>query len=190
MTMDQVSNGFVDLIIVEFTMVVLDEALKSPDSRGFHTRRPWDGTFKPAHQTISISAMVSRPFIKFCNKVTAQELTVYQLADRMADAYERAVDEDSEDSKHRFRAFLFMTADTLLHEMAHVFITYLSKGQSLTPRQVNTLPTTEEEIEGEAGRALEGLMFGGTINYFHEPITGTPEDQVRFKFLPWSKASI
>lgn len=77
-----------------------------------------------------------------------------------------------------------MTADTLLHEMAHVFITYLSKGQSLTPHQVNTLPTTEEETEGEAGRALEVLMFGGTINYFHEPITGTPDDQVRFKYLP------
>ena len=118
-------------------------------------------------------------------KVTAQELTVHQLADRMAAAYEKAVDEDS---THRFRAFLFMTANTLLHEMAHVFITYLSKGQSLTPRQVNTLPTTKEETEGEAGRALEVLMFGGTINYFHEPITGTPDDQVRLKYLPLSKA--
>ena len=102
MTMDQVSNGFVDLIIVEFTMVILDEALESPDSREFHTRRSWDGTFQPAHQTVSISAMVSRLFTKFYNKVTAQELTVYQLADRMAAAYERAVDEGSEDSKHRF----------------------------------------------------------------------------------------
>ena len=98
----------------------------------------------------------------------------------MTAAYDKAVDEDG---RHRFRAFLFMPADILLHEMAHVFITYLSKGQSLTPSQVNTLPTIKEETEGEAGRALEVLMFGATINYVHEPITGSQDDQVCFKYL-------
>ena len=64
MTMDQVTNGFIAMILDEFPIVSVDYALKTPDSRGFHTRRPWDGTFKPAHQAISISGLVGGPFIE------------------------------------------------------------------------------------------------------------------------------
>lgn len=81
---------------------------------------------------------------------------------------------------HPFQAFLFMTANTLLHELGHVFVTYLTKGQSASPPQVNAVTEGVQGGEGEAGLALESLIFGGTIAYFQEPVSGTPDDQVCF----------
>ncbi len=110
-----------------------------------------------------------------------------------------------EEDQGLFRVFLFLTVNTLLHELGHVFFTYLTKGQKPTPPDIkapNTLmvkdpseidnPSSDMIIdEGEAGRALEHEIFEGTINYFHEPGRGTPDDQVCSvstsgqRLLPW-----
>lgn len=69
---------------------------------------------------------------------------------------------------------MFKTANTIFHEMAHVFVTYLTKGQSLTPPRLNDPTVKISESGGEAGRNMEVLLFGGTINHFHQPPSGKP----------------
>ena len=95
----------------------------------------------------------------------------------MSTAFAKAFDQNS---AHLFRAFLFLTANLLLHEIGHVFVTYLTKGQELTPPRINALTRDVTGSNGEAGRALEYLIFDGTINYFKEPNIGTPDGQVCF----------
>ena len=97
------------------------------------------------------------------------------MIDQMSIAYEKMVENLTDhERQHTFRAFMFKTANTLFHEMAHVFVTYLTKGQSLTPPQINDPTVKVSESGGEAGRAMELLIFGGTINYFHKPASGKP----------------
>ena len=79
-----------------------------------------------------------------------------------------------------FRAFLFKTANGFLHEIGHVFVTFLAKDQDreMTPPQINALtvsaPQTDEP--GEAGLFLEYYIFGGTLGYYHDRNGGTEED--------------
>lgn len=93
----------------------------------------------------------------------------------MADAF---LKQNDDKGQQIYREFLFMTAHTLLHELAHVFITYLNKGREATPPNINALSESVLEREGEAGRFLENQIFGGTLHYFHDPINGTPDNQV------------
>lgn len=91
-----------------------------------------------------------------------------------------------ESSNHLFRVSLFKTITVLLHEIGHVFVTYLSKGQGLSPRQINpplgsmTSNSSEKDI-GEAGYTLEYLVFDGAVTWFHEASSKAPDDQVCFK---------
>lgn len=78
-----------------------------------------------------------------------------------------------------FQAHLFMIINTLVHEIGHVFITYLTEGrEETTPPNINALAQDVPGDNGEAGLALECLIFGGTINYFRDPIGGNSDDQV------------
>ena len=58
MNTDKVTYTFVSSIIHTFPLVFVDYTLNNPDSKGFHTRRPWDGDFEPRHQSISINGKV------------------------------------------------------------------------------------------------------------------------------------
>ena len=90
----------------------------------------------------------------------------------------------------RFQTFLFMTANVLLQEMGHVFVTYLSRGQPEEPRKrIKGLRGPFATEFDEADRALEDKLFNGRIHYFRDPISGTPDDQVCSKGLPCSMAS-
>lgn len=55
----QVANTFVGKVIVTFPRVFVDYSLEYPNHRGYHTRRAWDGDFKPEHQAICINGKVS-----------------------------------------------------------------------------------------------------------------------------------
>ena len=84
---------------------------------------------------------------------------------------------DAERKNHQ--AFLFMEANSLLHEIGHVFITYLSRGRQNTPATMKAQMSWEKyPNEGEAGRKLEDIIFGGTIDYVVDPDTGTRFDEV------------
>lgn len=80
----------------------------------------------------------------------------------------------AERKKHHenYQAFLFLYANSLLHEIGHLFITYLSRGQQSchtpTNMKVPTIFDKHPEI-GEAGRKLEALVFGGTMEYMVDP---------------------
>ena len=77
------------------------------------------------------------------------------------------------------RNYLFMFANILLHELAHVFITYLGKGVVNTPKLIGVLvypgdTTSRVAIDGkEAGRCLEHLTFGGRMEFLIDPSPGT-----------------
>ncbi len=64
----------------------------------------------------------------------------------------------------------------MLHELGHIFVTFLGLGETNTPPDMNI------EVEGipptvaEAGRYLEGLIFGGAFFLFRDP--GVGEGQV------------
>ena len=96
------------------------------------------------------------------------------MIDQMSEAFENTLDDPSSQYRHQlFRNLLFMTTHTLFHEVCHVFVSYLTKGEESTPPQMNDPTVGFDGNGGEAGRNIEYLVFGGTINWFHEP---TSED--------------
>lgn len=85
----------------------------------------------------------------------------------------------------RWQNFLFMFACATLHEMAHMFVGYLSlDSQEHTPPRVSYLDygghvINEEGVPiqvGESGRWLEANLYGGSIEYYRDSNQGP--DQV------------
>lgn len=60
--------------------------------------------------------------------------------------------------------FQFWMMCTLVHEIGHLFITYLDPRGEHTPKSINHSSAPEKEA-GEAGAYLEGHLFGGYILY-------------------------
>ena len=84
--------------------------------------------------------------------------------------------------RERYHDWLFQISNSLLHEIAHVFVTYLSKGEQNTPtyqRLWKPNPTP-----GEAGHALEVMIFGGPLEYRADPDTVTRVEDVCLPALP------
>lgn len=78
-----------------------------------------------------------------------------------------------------YRNFLFTFASSILHEIGHVFFTYLLKGVGDTPSKIRAhLIGKEHDTEGECGRSLEQLVFGGVVSYWRDPITGNSRGDV------------
>ena len=74
--------------------------------------------------------------------------------------------DSNSDADKQYRLFLFMTANIFLHEVGHVYITYLTKGRESTPP--NTIAYVAGNLHGiqsEAGRNLETRIVGGTLNF-------------------------
>ena len=94
--------------------------------------------------------------------------------------FEREHHETDFEREHH-ETFLFKHARVLLHELGHMFITYLSRGRERdsTPPTMNAPTHFEPSMErGEAGRKLEGLVFGGTLDFFTYAVGETREDAV------------
>ena len=77
-------------------------------------------------------------------------------------------DPDSFDSK-RFRTFIFTMTKTYVHELAHVFVTFLAQGQIYTPPDVGAKKSLEIEFRPEAGRYVEKAVFGGLVVPIRNP---------------------
>lgn len=75
-------------------------------------------------------------------------------------------DSNSKESK-RYRSFVFLHALTIMHELAHVFVTYLSRGGTDTPPELDADDITN--AMGESGAFLEQLIFGGVVIHAHDP---------------------
>lgn len=99
----------------------------------------------------------------------------------MVKAAKKAKRATTDAERNKCQAFLFREANSLLHEIGHVFITYLSRGQESagTPTTMKARIAWEKNPnEGEAGRKLEFLVSGGTMEYWVDPDTGTRPDEV------------
>ena len=78
------------------------------------------------------------------------------------------------DHKHydneQYRTFTFLFANTLLHEIGHLLVTFLTKGRARTPVRMGALTKGYSQCSerGEAGRNLETIIFGGTMEYCHD----------------------
>lgn len=187
-SLEKVTDDFINQICsVSFPIVFVDYAWENPDYQGFHTRRPWDGKFEPGHQAISINGKVSGTFFGIPLYKSSSKLTSHEMVDEMNAAFLTAfVDENM---GRLFRAFQFKTVNTLLHGMCDVFFTYLTRGQRLTPTEINALTVGVPTPNGEAGRALESmifgalesLIFGGTMHYFQDLASRNPVDSVGSK---------
>lgn len=81
------------------------------------------------------------------------------IAGKRAEGFE---DPNSDEAK-QFRVFLFALAKTFVHELAHVFVTFLGRGKTDTPPDVHILL---DATTGEAGWYLEKLIFGGVISVY------------------------
>lgn len=79
--------------------------------------------------------------------------------------------------RDEFNSFVFMYANTILHEMTHVFFTALGYGRVSTPPSFAP-GTWKAPPEGESGRKLEVLALGGCLNYSRDPVTGTADKLV------------
>lgn len=74
--------------------------------------------------------------------------------------------------QRQFRAFLFTLAKSMLHELGHMFITFLGLGETHTPPSMNMEVEGDSPTVGEAGRHLETLVFGGAMLLFRNPAKG------------------
>ena len=166
------------MILTEFSTEFMDYALQNPDNKGFHSRRHWDKVFKPALQPISLNAKVYEIHRVNQDKSCSSKLTICQMVDQMSKAYEKTLaDLTKENRQQLFRNLLFMTTHTLFHEICHGFVSYLTKGDESTPPQINDPTIRFDGNGGEAGRNIEYLVFGGTINWFHEPTSEAGDDK-------------
>jgi hypothetical protein len=69
----------------------------------------------------------------------------------------------------RFKNFLVMFACGLVHETAHIVITWLSNGREDTPPSIGVAGYNNRgNNRGEAGRRLELELFGGTLEYYRD----------------------
>lgn len=99
------------------------------------------------------------------------ELTMVQrIRDMLAAMIRAEQTNDPNDYEHkRFRTFNFIFANTFLHEIGHVFVNFLTKGRTGTPRRLRAeVAGYSAEDRGEAGRHLETIIFGGTLEYFRD----------------------
>ena len=100
------------------------------------------------------------------------------MVDQASKAYENTLaDLTDENRQQLFRNLLFMNTHILFHEICHVFVTYLTKGEESTPPQINDLTVRADGNGGEAGRNIEYLVFGGTLNWFQEPTSEARYDK-------------
>ena len=75
-TTTEVVDSYIDMIMTEPLTEFMDYALKNPDNKGFHSRRRWDKSFKPALQPISLNARVCEICRVNCDKSCSSKLTV------------------------------------------------------------------------------------------------------------------
>lgn len=98
----------------------------------------------------------------------------------MLAAADKAKNSKSSDDRSDLTLYLFFFATTVLHEIGHLFVTYLSQGKEDTPINVgprDAFPEGEEE-RGEAGYNLEHRLFGGKLIWARHPDREDNDSQV------------
>ena len=81
----------------------------------------------------------------------------------------------TQDNPTQYRAFHFLFVNMFLHEVGgHLLVTYLTQGRITTPPHIGTEVSgfMSSYNEGESGRYLEVLLFGGNIEFYRDPSQG------------------
>lgn len=169
-TMEGVISAFLKAILKSFPIVYVDDGINNPGCLAAHPRQEWDGIFQPRDQSILVNGSVWERYQapRDCVQI---RLTIIQRVRDMVAAMTRAEQtNDPNDHEHkRFRSFNFIFANTFLHEIGHVFLTFLTKGRTVTPCHINAeVVGYSGEHRGEAGRNLETIILGGTLEYYRD----------------------
>ena len=90
------------------------------------------------------------------------------------------------DAPKRFRHFLFQYAVTMLHELAHIYITFLGLGKIDTPPHIASEVIKKSSDIGESGRWLEEKVFGGRMIILRN--TEEDDHQVYLKFACFGRS--
>ena len=82
-----------------------------------------------------------------------------------------------------YRTFVFLFAVTIFHELGHVFITFLSRGDADTPEgkeseYLANMSGIHGEEKPEAGYTLERLVFSGIVSHACDPDKKDDDSQV------------
>ena len=73
----------------------------------------------------------------------------------------------------QFRTFLFIFANLFFHETCHLFTTFLTQGRTATPPHIGAQVKGYSKMnQGEFGRYMETVVFGGTLEYCLDPNCG------------------
>ncbi|KAK2738227.1 hypothetical protein FQN55_000642 [Onygenales sp. PD_40] len=136
-------------ILQTATPVILLDGTIDAEVSGFHPRGEWSGNFNPAAQAIYVNLRLVQEMVNNSSSVPV------------------------------FQRFQFQFVNLFFHEIgAHLFITYLYHGRPRTPKEVmpqnwigQPQPGDDADSLGESGRMLETFAFGGTLEFYNNPIS-------------------
>ncbi|RFU36295.1 hypothetical protein B7463_g96, partial [Scytalidium lignicola] len=165
--MDHYVNHFVQEVQRDFPLVIF-KRVQSIDNLAYTNKGPWNGNL----DNFTPKEAGSITF----NKFRVDDMTTaHQL-------YSTSAPRSPQKKKYfnRWQEFLFMFACTTLHEMAHLFICYLSLTNQLdTPPKVTHLDyggvIDDDGIwqqGGDSGRWLENMLYGGSIEFYRNTREG------------------
>ena len=91
-------------------------------------------------------------------------------------------------NNQHFRTFVFMFAHVFLHELGHMLVTFLTRGEAATPSRIRAqVSGYSDKYKGEAGRNLELILFGGNLEYYFgdadDASQASPIDAIHSSFM-------
>ena len=92
----------------------------------------------------------------------------------MCDAKKAAeASEDPQSREHQiYRKYMFHASITILHELAHVFVSWYHNGEVDTPPDIYGYLEPKDKSMGESGHFLETEVFGGEMMIYRDPDEG------------------
>ena len=178
--MESITQGFFQKVFTRFPTVFVDYTVREPDNLAITPRHPWIGSdtaFELSRLCIMLNGQVSSKLAEFLTEMLEQADTILKRVGHMAGAQARAESSNTAENRRQFNRFLFAYSNTILHELAHILITYLGQGRELTPDGINgsDVARVPDRAKNEAGRALERMFLGGTVKYYRDPDQGTAD---------------
>lgn len=171
-----------------FPVVVVNESLADGGALGYHERLGPDNSFDLRDHSIHVNAAVRafkvdvEPLLSLlllANQATGSEAqrSRYTASNGSADNVQKLAKMVTAYTHHHstdFRTWQFIFAHIILHELTHLFVTFLGRTNpgTMTPPHIGCgIPGTysDQSVKGESGRWLEFVLFGGTFEIFKDP---------------------
>ncbi|CAF9930842.1 MAG: hypothetical protein ALECFALPRED_004740 [Alectoria fallacina] len=178
--MESITQGFFQKVFTRFPTVFVDYTVREPDYLAITPRYPRIGSdtaFEPSRLCIMLNGQVSSKLAELLTEMLEQADTILKRVGHMAGTWARARKSNTTENRMQFNRFLFAFSNTILHELAHLLITYLGQGRFATPEGINqgNIARAPDLAKNEAGRALERMLLGGALNFYRDPNQGTED---------------